>query len=100
MGTWAQTRKNFLHTQEVTVHGTFTFSTSYLAGGEALATGLGTIRQVVIPSRGGYLFEYVPSTGKIKATKANTTTGLQEEPADATNMSSIAGAIPITVFGK
>lgn len=99
MGTLAEVRKNYLRNQESTFHGTFTFSASYLAGGEAVAIPLNEINLVLFPHQGAYTYEYVPATGKIKALRANPTTGVFEEPVDTTDLSA-AGAIPFVAFGK
>lgn len=50
--------------------GTGNLGNPYASGGIAVSAaqvGLGLINEMVIMPAGGYVFEYVPSTGKVKA---------------------------------
>lgn len=79
------------------VVGDYTFSSSYTTGGEVLdlAAAFGAVRGIVavrVPPAGGYTFEYVAATKKLKA---YTTAGA--EVAAATNLSTL-GAIRYVAY--
>lgn len=69
-----------------------TFDSSYPTGGEAIAAadlGLSRIDALFIQPTSGYVFEYVASTGKIKAYLTGTSAAVLDEVANATNLSTV-----------
>ena len=63
--------------------GTGNLGTLYAAGGIAVSptqVGLGAIDSLAIQPAGGYVFEYVPSTGKVKAYLSGLASGTISAP--------------------
>lgn len=87
---------NFGLANPVMVTGHFTFSDSYLQGGEVLnlSQALSSVSSVMLASKGTHEFTYDPATGKIAA--FITTTGLQ--PIDTANLS-LLGSIAFIAIG-
>lgn len=79
----------------VTKTATITFDSSYPTGGEAVTAanfGLSRILSLTLAPNIGYVFEYVPSTSKIKAYWVDTTTdgAPLAEVVDTTSMATAA----------
>lgn len=77
-----------------------TFDSSYPTGGEAFSTsdlGFGTVFYVEVLPTAGYVFEYVASTGKIKAYWVDTTTdgAAMAEVANTTNLSTVTAIVKV-----
>lgn len=68
MGVFTKVSQPYLRTQQVTIHGTFTFSGSYPTGGEECDPGLAEIHKATIDQGvEGMMFEYDYANRKIKA---------------------------------
>lgn len=75
----------------------FTWSSSYLAGGESLsdaAAGVGTLLSVTVAPKAGYTFAYNSGTGNIRA---YTTAG--SEVPDTTDLLALVGTVDVTILG-
>ncbi len=75
----------------------FTWSASYVAGGESLAdasAGVGTLLSVSVAPKAGYTFAYNTGTGKIQA---YTTSGT--EVVDTTDLLAAVGTVGVTILG-
>lgn len=90
------------------VSGTFTFTNSYAAGGEALdftSAGQGQLREVLavwVEQNSGYQFFYDYTNKKVKAfwgDNNNASDGPGVEVADTTDLSTTPGAIRFIAFG-
>ena len=78
-----------------------TMSNSYTTNGEALAPaecGVTTISDVVLNPSDGYIFEYYPATGKIKAFRQTAATGALVEVPNTTDLSAVTDITGI-VYG-
>lgn len=76
----------------------YSFSPSYTTGGEAITLPTGTFQDliaVVVEGKGGYSFEYVAATGKLKAYSAPGT-----EVVAGSGALSALGAIRMMVFAR
>lgn len=65
---------------------------TYETAGIAVAAsqaGLGQLNSLVVDPAGGYVFEYVPSTGKVKAYWTGTTGAVLNEVDTATNLAGV-----------
>ena len=68
MGTFTEVRKNYLHNQEVAIHGLYTFGSAYAVGGDSLDIGLQRVSNVYVqPGPGGMVFQYDLANKKLKA---------------------------------
>lgn len=84
------------------VLGTVTFSGSYATGGETvdLPASWGGVKSVIamfLNPTGGYVFEYVDSTKKVKAYRQTAATSALVEVAAAVNVGAV-GAVPFVAF--